>query len=105
MVMTDASNYALGAVLSLVSDSGKYFIAFDSQKCLPAELNYEIHHKELLGIVWALKCWSAFLLSLSSPSEVLTNHSSLQKFLLSVKPAVLNSFLNFAFQSLPALGP
>ncbi|MBW0560862.1 hypothetical protein O181_100577 [Austropuccinia psidii MF-1] len=48
------------------------------RKLLPAELNYEIHDKELLGIVWALKHWRAFLLSLSSSFEVLTNHSSLQ---------------------------
>ncbi|MBW0520243.1 hypothetical protein O181_059958 [Austropuccinia psidii MF-1] len=77
---TDASNYALGAVPSPVSDSGKHPIAFNSRKLIPAELNYEINDKELLGIVWALKCWRAFLLSLSSPFEVLTNHSSLQYF-------------------------
>ncbi|MBW0493675.1 hypothetical protein O181_033390 [Austropuccinia psidii MF-1] len=66
-----------------VSDSGKHPIAFNSRKPIPAELNYEIHDKELLGIVWALKCWRAFLLSLSSPFEVLTNHSSLQYFMSS----------------------
>ncbi|MBW0558405.1 hypothetical protein O181_098120, partial [Austropuccinia psidii MF-1] len=62
---TDESDYALGGVLSLVNDSGKNPISFDSRKLLPAELNYEIHDKELPGIVWALKCWIAFLLSLS----------------------------------------
>ncbi|MBW0576891.1 hypothetical protein O181_116606 [Austropuccinia psidii MF-1] len=82
-VETDASDYALGAVLSQVNDSGKHPIAFDSCKLLPAELNYEIHEKELLGIVWALKCWRAFLLSLSNPFEVLTDHSSLQYFMSS----------------------
>ncbi|MBW0553607.1 hypothetical protein O181_093322 [Austropuccinia psidii MF-1] len=81
IVETNTSNYALGAVLSQVSDSGKHPIAFDRHKLIPAELNYEIHDKELLGIVWALKRWRAFLLSLSSPFEVLTDHSSLQKFL------------------------
>ncbi|MBW0568835.1 hypothetical protein O181_108550, partial [Austropuccinia psidii MF-1] len=80
---TDASNYALGAVLSQVSDSGKHPIAFDSHKLIPAELNYEIHEKELLFIVWALKHWRAFPLSLSSPFEVLTDHSSLQYFMSS----------------------
>ncbi|MBW0544975.1 hypothetical protein O181_084690 [Austropuccinia psidii MF-1] len=80
---TDASDYALGAVLSQVSDSGKHPIAFDRGKLIPAELNYEIHDKELLGIVWALKGWRAFLLSLSSPFEVLTDHSSLQYFMSS----------------------
>ncbi|MBW0488471.1 hypothetical protein O181_028186, partial [Austropuccinia psidii MF-1] len=66
VVETDASDYALGAVLSQIYDSGKHPIVFDSHKLLPAELNYEIHDKELLGIVWALKHWRAFLLSLSS---------------------------------------
>ncbi|MBW0588417.1 hypothetical protein O181_128132 [Austropuccinia psidii MF-1] len=83
IVETDASNYALGAVLSHVSDSEKHPIAFESRKLIPAQLNYEIHDKELLGIVWALKSWRAFLLSLSSPFEVLTNHSSLQYFMSS----------------------
>ncbi|MBW0574060.1 hypothetical protein O181_113775, partial [Austropuccinia psidii MF-1] len=83
IVETDASDYALGAVLSQVSDSGKHPIAFDSHKLLPAELNYEIHDKDLLGIVWALKRWRAFLLSISSPFEVLTDHSSLQYFMSS----------------------
>ncbi|MBW0547604.1 hypothetical protein O181_087319 [Austropuccinia psidii MF-1] len=50
---------------------------------IPEKLNYEIHDKDLLGIVWAHKRWRAFLLSLSSPFEVLTNHSSLQYFMSS----------------------
>ncbi|MBW0529668.1 hypothetical protein O181_069383 [Austropuccinia psidii MF-1] len=40
---TDASDYALGSVLSQVFDLGKNPIAFDSHKCLPAGLKYEIH--------------------------------------------------------------
>ncbi|MBW0571475.1 hypothetical protein O181_111190, partial [Austropuccinia psidii MF-1] len=83
IVETDASDYALGSVLSQVNDSGKYPIEFDSRKLLPAELNYEIHDKELLGIVWALKRWSAFILSLSDRFEVFTDHSSLQYFMSS----------------------
>ncbi|MBW0475504.1 hypothetical protein O181_015219 [Austropuccinia psidii MF-1] len=81
IVETNTSDYALGAVLSQVSDSGKHSIAFHSQKPIPAELNYEIHYKELLGIVLALKCWRAFLLSLSLSFEVLIDHSSLQYFM------------------------
>ncbi|MBW0581966.1 hypothetical protein O181_121681 [Austropuccinia psidii MF-1] len=80
---TNASDYALGAVLSQVSDSGKHPIAFNRHKLIPAELNYEIHDKELLGRVWALKLWRAFLLSLSLSFEVLTDHSSLQYFMYS----------------------
>ncbi|MBW0524048.1 hypothetical protein O181_063763 [Austropuccinia psidii MF-1] len=83
IVETNASNYALGAVLRQVSDSGKHPISFNSCKLIPAELNYEIHEKELLAIAWALKHWRAFSLSLSSPFEVLTDHSSLQYFMYS----------------------
>ncbi|MBW0576343.1 hypothetical protein O181_116058 [Austropuccinia psidii MF-1] len=83
IVETDASNYDLDAVLNQVSDSGKNPIALDSCKLIPEELNYEIHDKELLGIVWALKRWRAFLPSLSSPFEALTDHSSLQYFMSS----------------------
>ncbi|MBW0486167.1 hypothetical protein O181_025882 [Austropuccinia psidii MF-1] len=39
-VETDASDYALGAVLSQVNGSGNHSIAFDSHKILPADLNY-----------------------------------------------------------------
>ncbi|MBW0583892.1 hypothetical protein O181_123607 [Austropuccinia psidii MF-1] len=83
LVETDASDYALGVVWSRVNDSGKHPIAFDSRKLLPAGLNYEIHDKELLGIVWALKRGRAFLLSLSDSFEVFTDHSSLQYFMSS----------------------
>ncbi|MBW0472517.1 hypothetical protein O181_012232 [Austropuccinia psidii MF-1] len=82
-VETDASDYALGAVLSQIFDSGKHPIAFYSHKPIPEELKYEIHDKELLGIVWALKPWRAFFLSLSSSFEVLTNHPSFQYFMSS----------------------
>ncbi|MBW0515859.1 hypothetical protein O181_055574 [Austropuccinia psidii MF-1] len=83
IVETNASDYALVSVLIQVNDSEKHPIAFDSCNLLPAELNYEIHDKELLCIVWALKRWRDFLLSLSNYFEVLTNHSSLQYLMYS----------------------
>ncbi|MBW0505483.1 hypothetical protein O181_045198 [Austropuccinia psidii MF-1] len=70
IVETDASDYALGAALSQVSESLKHPIAFDSGKLLPERLNYEIYDKELLGIVWVLKSWRSFLLSISCSFKV-----------------------------------
>ncbi|MBW0508247.1 hypothetical protein O181_047962 [Austropuccinia psidii MF-1] len=70
IVETDESNYALGAVLSQVSDSGKNPIAFDSCKLIPPKLNHEIPDKKLLGIFWDL------LLSLSSCQPVTQNQST-----------------------------
>ncbi|MBW0461427.1 hypothetical protein O181_001142 [Austropuccinia psidii MF-1] len=83
IVETDASDYSLVAVISRFNDSGKNPIEFDSHKLLPAELNYEIHDKKLLEVVWALKPWRDFLLSLSHYFEVLTDHFSLQYFMSS----------------------
>ncbi|MBW0534889.1 hypothetical protein O181_074604 [Austropuccinia psidii MF-1] len=83
IVDTGAYDYALGAVLSQMNYSGKHPIAFESCKLLPAELNYEIPYKELLGIVWALKCRKTFLLYLSDSFEVFTDHSSLKYFMFS----------------------
>ncbi|MBW0562845.1 hypothetical protein O181_102560, partial [Austropuccinia psidii MF-1] len=83
IVGTNASDYVLGAVLSPVNEAGKHRIAFDSCNLLPAGLNYEIHDKELLGIVWALKHLRVFLLSLSNFFELLTDHSSPQYFMSS----------------------
>ncbi|MBW0559794.1 hypothetical protein O181_099509, partial [Austropuccinia psidii MF-1] len=47
IIETDASDYALGAVLSQVNDSGKHPIAFDSCKLLPeflSEFHFSITH-------------------------------------------------------------
>ena len=72
---TDASDYAIGTILSQESADGLLHpIAFDSRKLLPAELNYEIHDKELLAIVWAFKRWRSMLLSTDKPILVLTDH-------------------------------
>ncbi|MBW0535590.1 hypothetical protein O181_075305 [Austropuccinia psidii MF-1] len=73
----------LGCCTESGFDAGKHPIAFDTRMIIPEELNYEINDKELLGIVWALKRWRDFLLSLSSPFEVLTDHSPLQYFMFS----------------------
>ena len=44
----------------------------------PAERNYEIHDREMLAIIEALKDWQHFLEGLPDPFEIVTNHSNLQ---------------------------
>ena len=49
---TDASNFALGSVLSQPNENGLlYPTAFHSRKFEAMEINYEVHDKELLAIV------------------------------------------------------
>ena len=40
---TDASDYAMGAVLSQVWDDGEHPVAFESRKMNPEEQNYPTH--------------------------------------------------------------
>ena len=49
---TDASEFALGAALSqLCEDERWHPVAFHSRKFAPAEVNYDIHDKEMTAIV------------------------------------------------------
>ncbi len=55
IVKTDASDYAMGAILSQVGHDGVLRpVAFESKSLSGAQLNYEIHDKEMLAIVFAL---------------------------------------------------
>ena len=48
----------------------------------PAELNYNIYNKELLGIVTVLKKWRAFLYSTIELFKVITDSKNLVKILI-----------------------
>ncbi|KAJ9505134.1 hypothetical protein QJQ45_013443 [Haematococcus lacustris] len=62
-VKTDASLYAIGAVLSQRDDNGaEYVVAYESRKLQPAEINYPTHDRELLAVVHALNLWRHYLL-------------------------------------------
>src|SRR5882724_1885360 len=61
-VKTDASDYALAAVLSIMTPNGKLHpITFHSQMFSAPELNYNVHDKELLAIFEAFKQWRHYL--------------------------------------------
>ena len=47
----------------------------------PAELNYDIYNKELLGIVTALREWRAFLYGTTEPFRVVIDYKNLTGFL------------------------
>ena len=60
-VTTDASDYAIGAVLSQDQGKGDQPIAYESRKLTTHGLNYAIHEKELLAIIHALRLWRTYL--------------------------------------------
>ena len=81
VVETDASDYALGCVLSQIIDKKLHPVAFHSRKFNSAEINYEIHDKELLAIVTAFKEWRHYLEGGQHQAIVYTNHKNLEYFM------------------------
>jgi hypothetical protein len=78
---TDASDYAIGMRLTQPGDDGKpHPIAFYSRKLIQAELNYDIHDKELLAIVVAFKVWRVYLEGAKHTIIVKTDHKNLTFF-------------------------
>ena len=76
IVTTDASDFAIGAVLSQVWDDGEHPVAYESRKMNAAEGNYATHEKELLAVIHALRTWRHYLLGNSF--IVVTDHNSLK---------------------------
>ena len=59
---TDASLYAIGAMLSQDFTDGHHPIAYFSKSLLPVERNYDIYDWELLAIIYAVKAFRHLLL-------------------------------------------
>jgi RNase H-like domain found in reverse transcriptase len=77
-VITNASDFALGAVLEQPDALNRWHpVAFYSKSMLPAEQNYDIHDKELLAIIRALEYFHHYLERHPQPFKVWTNHNNL----------------------------
>ena len=73
---TDASNFAIGAVLSQVQGGQERVVAYASRKLSKAEANYSTTRKELLSVVNFVKYYKHFLLG--RPFTIRTDHAALQ---------------------------
>jgi len=81
MLITDASDYATGAILEQDDALGwSYPVAYYSKSLQPAERNYEIHDKELLAIVQALKHFRHYLQGNVHQTQIFSDHANLKYF-------------------------
>lgn len=76
LLTTDASNEALGAVLSQGEIGSDQPIAYASRTLSKSERNYDTTEKEYLAIVWGVRNFRSYLLS--NPFKVYTDHKPLK---------------------------
>jgi hypothetical protein len=83
-IMCDASDYAVGAVLSQSKDKKHYAIPYASKTLTGPQLNYTTTEKELLAMVFAFKKFRSYLVGANV--IVYTDHAAL-KYLSTKKGA------------------
>ena len=87
-VEVDASDFAMGGILSQHQKDNTWWpVAFISKSFNSAEWIYKIYDKEMLAVMYAFYEWSHYLIGVSIPTEVLTDHQNLRYFW---KPQNLN---------------
>lgn len=78
---TDASDYAIAAILSTIASDGEIHpIAFFSRTLSDPERNYDVHDKELLAIFAAFQTWRHYLEGAEPAIDVVTDHKNLVYF-------------------------
>ncbi|CCE29272.1 uncharacterized protein CPUR_02965 [Claviceps purpurea 20.1] len=82
VVEADSSGYGLGGVVSQVGqDDLLRPVGFYSRKLTAAEINYQIHDKELLSIISTIKHFRGELRSCRKKFTILSDHRNLQYFM------------------------
>jgi len=81
IVETDASDYALAAILSIVNEDNEVHpVVFHSRTFTVVELNYDTHNKKLLAIFEAFKIWRHYLEGPAYLIDIVTDHKNLEYF-------------------------
>ena len=85
-VEADASNFAIGGVLSIKCEDNKWrLVAYISKLLNETKRNYEIYDKEMLAVIRCLEAWRHFLEGSRSKFEVWTDHKNLEYFMSNQK--------------------
>jgi RNase H-like domain found in reverse transcriptase/Reverse transcriptase (RNA-dependent DNA polymerase) len=99
VIETDASDYALAAILSQVESNREiYLVTYLSRTFSDTKLNYNTHDKELMAIYEAFKAWQHYLEGTKVPIDVVTDYKNLEYFcttqILSRRQARWSTFLS-----------
>ena len=77
MVLTDACERGIGAVLSQEGPDGEHLVAYISRKLRPRESRYATIEKECLATVWAVQTLRVYLFG--QCFTIQTDHNPLQR--------------------------
>lgn len=86
ILTTDASNFALGAVLSQMQDQVEKPIAFASRTLTKCEARYSTIAKEALAIMWAVQKFRPYIygndvyIQITNPSNTLKHATRIKNF-------------------------
>jgi hypothetical protein len=80
-IHTDASGFAISAIISQLHNSHWHPVAFYSRKCIPAECNYDVPDREMLAVVESMRHWRHYLEGARHPIQVLSDHKNLTSFM------------------------
>jgi len=85
-VEVNASNFAIGGVLSIKCKDNKWRpVAYISKSLNEIEQNYEIHDKEMLVVIQCLEAWRHFLEGVKGKFEIWLDHKNLEYFMSNQK--------------------
>jgi hypothetical protein len=81
VIETDASDYALAAILSQVESNRETLpVTCLSRTFSDTKLNYDTHDEELMAIYKAFKAWQHYLKGTKVLIDVVTDHKNLEYF-------------------------
>ena len=84
LVVTDASDFAIGGAILQVSNGKEHPIRYWSRTLQPAERNYHTTEKEALAVVQCLKQFRNYILG--SKTILFTDHQALKQVLTNPRP-------------------
>ena len=78
---TDTSDFATGAVLSILKDDKWHPVIFSSHVMSPEERNYLVADKEMLSVIHTLEQWHHYLEGAKHQFNIWNDHANLQWFM------------------------
>ena len=79
IVTCDASDFAVGAVLSQIHEDSEHQIVFETWKLNQGESNYRTRERQLLAVINALRTWKHYVEG--SEFKIIMDHHSLKYFM------------------------